>query len=77
LYATIGSDIESMRKFLAQHKHDSGKIHLVFEISGQAGRKKIAIVAVARKLLGIMRAMMLTGELFNEQLVAAAIRQAA
>lgn len=37
LYATIGSDIESMRKFLAQQKHDSGKIHLVFEISGQAG----------------------------------------
>ena len=44
---------------------------------GQDGRKKIAIVAVARKLLSIMRAMMLTGELFNEQLVAAAIRQAA
>lgn len=36
-YATIGSDIESMKKFLAQQKHDSGKIHLVFEISGQAG----------------------------------------
>jgi len=36
-YATIGSDIEFMRKFLAQQKHDSGKIHLVFEISGQAG----------------------------------------
>ena len=37
IYATIGSDIESMRKFLAQQKHDSGKTHLVFEISGQAG----------------------------------------
>ncbi len=36
-YATIGSDIESMRKFLVQQKHDSGKVHLVFEISGQAG----------------------------------------
>ena len=35
----------------------------------QKGRKKIAIVAVARKLLSIMRAMMLTGELFNEELV--------
>jgi len=45
--------------------------------SGQDGRKKIAIVAVARKLLSIMRAMMLTGELFNEQLVAAVIGQAA
>jgi len=45
--------------------------------SGQDGRKKIAIVAVARKLLSIMRAMMLTGELFNEELVDAAIRQAA
>ena len=36
---------------------------------GQAGRKKIAIVAVARKLLSIMCAMQMTGELFNEQLV--------
>jgi len=36
---------------------------------GQAGRKKIAIVAVCRKLLSIMRAMMLTGEMFNEELV--------
>ena len=36
---------------------------------GQAGRKKIAIVAVARKLLCIMRAMQLTGEAFNERLV--------
>jgi len=36
---------------------------------GQAGRKKIAIVAVARKLLSIMRAMQMTGELFNEKLV--------
>ena len=36
---------------------------------GQRGRKKIAIVAVARKLLSIMRAMQLTGELFNEKLV--------
>ena len=43
----------------------------------QDGRKKIAIVAVARKLLSIMRAMMLTGELFNEQLVATVIGQAA
>ncbi len=44
---------------------------------GQDGRKKIAIVAVARKLLSIMRAMMLTGELFNEGLVNDVIRQAA
>jgi len=36
---------------------------------GQKGRKKIAIVAVARKLLSIMRAMQLTGEMFNEGLV--------
>ncbi len=35
----------------------------------QKGRKKIAIVAVARKLLSIMRAMLLSGELFNEELV--------
>jgi len=37
--------------------------------AGQKGRKKIAIVAVARKLLSIMRAMQLTGEMFNEGLV--------
>lgn len=37
MYATIGSDIESMRKFLIQNKHDSSKIHLVFEVGGQAG----------------------------------------
>jgi len=35
----------------------------------QKGRKKIAIVAVARKLLSIMRAMMITGELFNESMI--------
>jgi transposase len=37
--------------------------------AGQKARKKIAIVAVARKMLSIMRAMLMTGELFNEQLV--------
>jgi transposase len=37
--------------------------------AGQKARKKIAIVAVARKMLSIMRVMLLTGELFNEQLV--------
>ena len=31
--------------------------------------KKIAIVAVARKLLSIIRAMLLSGELFNEEMV--------
>jgi transposase len=36
-YATIGPDIESMRKFLIQQKLDHSKTHLVFEISGQAG----------------------------------------
>jgi len=38
-------------------------------MSGQKNRKKIATVAVARKLLSIMRAMLNTGELFNEGLV--------
>jgi hypothetical protein len=37
--------------------------------AGQNGRKKIAIVAVCRKLLSIMRAMLMTGEMFNEGLV--------
>ena len=44
---------------------------------GQAGRKKIAIVAVARKLLSIMRAMLMTGELFNEELVNEMVKKAA
>ena len=35
----------------------------------QKGRKKIAIVAVARKLLSIMRAMLISGEMYNEKLV--------
>ena len=45
--------------------------------AGQDGRKKIAIVAVARKLLSIMRAMLLSGELFNEELVNEIVRQVA
>jgi transposase len=35
--------------------------------AGQKSRKKIAIVAVARKLLSIMRAMLLTGTVFDEK----------
>jgi len=38
--------------------------------AGQAARRKMAIVAVCRKLLSIMRAMLLTGELFNDELSA-------
>ncbi len=38
-------------------------------MNSDAKRKKIAIVAVGRKLLSIMRAMLKTGELFNEELV--------
>jgi len=37
--------------------------------AGQKGRKKIAIVAVARKLLSIMRAMLLTGATFDDKCV--------
>ena len=44
---------------------------------GQDGRKKIAIVAVARKLLSIMRAMLISGEMFNEGLVNEMLKQAA
>jgi transposase len=36
---------------------------------GQDKRKKLAIVATARKMLSIMRAMQMTGETFNEKLV--------
>jgi transposase len=38
-------------------------------VAGQRPRKKVAVVATARKLLTIMRAMLTTGELFNEELV--------
>ena len=38
-------------------------------MAGQKSRKKIAIVAVARKLLSIMRAMLLTGATFDENFV--------
>lgn len=38
-------------------------------MAGQNSRKKIAIVAVARKLLSIMRAMLLTGAKFEEEFV--------
>lgn len=49
----------------------SPALRLFYErvMCGQNGRKKVAIVAVARKLLSIMRAMQLSGELFNERLV--------
>ena len=40
-------------------------------MAGQKSRKKIAVVAVARKLLSIMRAMLLSGELFNERMLEA------
>jgi transposase len=38
-------------------------------LGGQHNQRKTAIVAVARKLLCIIRAMLLTGELFNESLI--------
>ena len=38
-------------------------------MAGQQRRKKIAIVAVSRKLLSIMRAMLLSGEIFNESMI--------
>ena len=37
IYQTIGTDIESMRQLLISQKQPNYKIHLVFEISGQAG----------------------------------------
>ena len=37
VYATIGSDIESMRRFLKKEKQDGCRIELAFEVSGQAG----------------------------------------
>jgi transposase len=40
---------------------------------GQRNRKKIAVVAVARKLATIIYAMLKSGEVFNESLVAAQV----
>ena len=37
IYATIGPDIGSMKNFLARQKQDHSKVHLTFEIGGQAG----------------------------------------
>lgn len=45
-------------------------------MAGQAKRKKIAIVAVARKLLCIMRAMLKSGEMFNASVVQATLNAA-
>jgi transposase len=51
-------------------KHSPGmKAFYERVLTRQEGRKKIAVVAVARKLLTIMRAMLITGECFNEELV--------
>ena len=51
-------------------RHSKGLRSFYERVMGnQNSRKKIAIVAVARKLLSIMRAMLLSGELFNEELV--------
>lgn len=44
---------------------------------GRADRKKIALVAVARKLAMIMYAMLKNGEVFNERLVVAALTASA
>lgn len=43
---------------------------------GQDKRRKIAMVATARKMLMIMRAMLLTGEAFNESLVSREVSKA-
>lgn len=45
-------------------------------VGGQNLRKKVAVVATARKLLTIMRAMLQTGELFNEELISGKKEQA-
>lgn len=53
----------------ATRKSPSLKAFYERVLHGQEKRKKIAIVATARKMLSIMRAMLITGEVFNEQLV--------
>lgn len=36
-YMTIGSNVQSVRNYLESQKADGSRIHLTFEISGQAG----------------------------------------
>lgn len=45
-------------------------------MAGQPGRKKIALVAVARKLLCIMRAMLLSGEMYHDKLAESILKAA-
>ena len=44
---------------------------------GQAGRKKVALIAVVRKVLTILYAMLKTGEAFNEELALGQMEKAA
>ncbi len=81
-YATFATGIEQMKRFLKTERQGREKLHLTFEISGQAGyrgswwkianrnwMRSLAKHAMGRLLLSIMRAMQLSGELFNERLV--------
>jgi transposase len=43
---------------------------------GQKGRRKVALIAVVRKILTIMYAMLKSGEIFNEDLVLRQVTQA-
>lgn len=46
-------------------------------MAGQKSRKKIAIIAVCRKIVSIMRAMLISGELFNESMITECMPNAA
>jgi transposase len=62
--------LATLLQFCPIIRHSKGLRSFYDRVMGdQKSRKKIAIVAVARKLLSIMRAMLLSGELFNEELV--------
>jgi transposase len=55
--------------WIAKRKSPSLKAFFDRVTGGQPKRRKVANVAVGRKLLSIMRAMLMTGEMFNETLV--------
>jgi transposase len=55
--------------WIAKRKSPALKAFFDRVTGGQPKRRKVANVAVGRKLLSIMRAMLLTGEMFNESLV--------
>ena len=54
-FARIDSDIESMKKYLKDEREDGSKIHLTFEISGQAATCMTHSSVMPTRLLSTIR----------------------